>query len=88
MPYFRKNSQSFYQRVKIQIKLPSNFAEQRKKATLLRDFFWRRHPDLNWGSGCCRPTPYHLAIAPIMEQDYEARTRYLHLGKVALYQMS
>ncbi len=25
---------------------------------------WRRHPDLNWGSGCCRPTPYHLAIAP------------------------
>ena len=24
---------------------------------------WRRHPDLNWGSGCCRPTPYHLAIA-------------------------
>ena len=28
-------------------------------------FFWRRHPDLNRGSGCCRPTPYHLAIAPV-----------------------
>ena len=26
--------------------------------------FWRRHPDLNRGSGCCRPTPYLLAIAP------------------------
>ena len=49
--------------------------------------FWRRHPDLNWGSRCCRPLPYHLAIAPI-GADYEARTRYLHLGKVALYQMS
>ena len=48
---------------------------------------WRRHPDLNWRSGCCRPMPYHLAIAPI-GADYEARTRYLHLGKVALYQMS
>ena len=27
-------------------------------------YYWRRHPDLNWGSGCCRPMPYHLAIAP------------------------
>ena len=26
--------------------------------------YWRRHPDLNWGSRCCRPMPYHLAIAP------------------------
>ena len=26
--------------------------------------WWRRHPDLNWGSWCCRPMPYHLAIAP------------------------
>ena len=25
---------------------------------------WRRHPDLNWGSRCCRPMPYHLALAP------------------------
>ena len=33
--------------------------------------------------------PYHLAIAPKkIGADYEARTRYLHLGKVALYQMS
>ena len=24
----------------------------------------RRQPDLNWWSGCCRPTPYHLAMSP------------------------
>ena len=45
--------------------------------------------------------PYHLALAPGKKRRqqqtddvfcngaaYEARTRYLHLGKVALYQMS
>ena len=29
-------------------------------------FFWRRHPDLNRGSGICSPVPYHLAMAPYM----------------------
>ena len=28
------------------------------------EFFWRRHPDLNWGSRLCRPVPYRLAMAP------------------------
>ena len=39
--------------------------------------------------------PYHLATSPYRERNFhsigaadEARTRYLHLGKVALYQMS
>ena len=46
--------------------------------------------------------PYHLAMSPYREQEQTvlapvllcngagdgARTRYLHLGKVALYQMS
>ena len=32
-------------------------------------FYWRRHPDLNRGSRCCRPMPYHLAIAPINTSD-------------------
>ena len=46
--------------------------------------------------------PYHLAMSPYREQEQRclllfllcngagdgARTRYLHLGKVALYQMS
>ena len=51
-------------------------------------------------SRICSPLPYHLAMAPDMEKRvfgktlfsfgaaYEARTRYLHLGKVALYRMS
>ncbi len=39
------------------------------------------------------PFTYYLKIPPSYEDgifgaDYEARTRYLHLGKVALYQMS
>ena len=56
---------------------------------------WRCHPDLNWGWSFCRALPYHLAMAPTGTQcvpkngaSDEARTRYLHLGKVALYQMS
>ena len=47
----------------------------------------------------CRPLPYHLATVPYEIRNAarslsfsgagdEARTRYLHLGKVALYQMS
>ena len=44
------------------------------------------------GSEFCRLVPYHLAMAPYLIKkngaDDEARTRYLHLGKVALYQMS
>ena len=46
---------------------------------------------MNWGSGFCRPTPYRLAMSPNTIKngaDDEARARYLHLGKVALYQMS
>ena len=27
-------------------------------------FFWRHHPDLNWGWGFCRPLPYLLAMMP------------------------
>jgi hypothetical protein len=33
---------------------------------LCRDEDWRRHPDLNRGSGFCRPTPYHLAMPPLL----------------------
>ena len=34
------------------------------KLLLGKGFLWRRHPDLNWGSGICSPLPYHLAMAP------------------------
>ena len=37
---------------------------RKKTDSRLEPVFWRRHPDLNWGSRCCRPMPYHLAIAP------------------------
>ena len=38
-------------------------------------------------SRICSPLPYHLAMAPYGAGN-EIRTRYLHLGKVALCQMS
>ncbi len=53
---------------------------------------------MNRGSEFCRLMPYHLAMTPIKKElnkyqaqngaDDEARTRYLNLGKVALYRMS
>ena len=80
--------------------MPAGFRNE-KPLSFDRGAFWRRHPDLNRGSGICSPVPYHLAMAPDMRfadaeasanrfvgAAYEARTRYLHLGKVALYRMS
>ena len=54
---------------------------------------WRRHPDLNWGSGCCRPTPYHLAIAPNMRAPRNGasgrnRTNDTGIFSPLLYQLS
>ena len=78
--------------------MPAGFRNE-KPLSFDRGSFWRRHPDLNRGSGICSPVPYHLAMAPYIGSAdavsadpfgaaYEARTRYLHLGKVALYRMS
>ena len=63
---------------------------------------WRRHPDLNWGIRVLQTRALPLGYDAIYEIDTQkapikcfccgaddgARTRYLHLGKVALYQMS
>lgn len=60
---------------------------------------WRRHPDLNRGIRVLQTHALPLgyvalsflrgANAPLKSgAGDEARTRYLHLGKVALYQMS
>ena len=58
--------------------------------------FWRWRPDLNWWMRVLQTLALplgHVTIfgatiaAPFGAAD-EARTRYLHLGKVALYQMS
>jgi hypothetical protein len=57
--------------------------------------FWRCHPDLNWGvellQSSALPLGYGTGWSRTLQQigaSDEARTRYLHLGKVALYQMS
>ena len=63
---------------------------------------WRRHPDLNRGIRVLQthalPLGYvaiydnrsNMELAPVIlcGAGDGARTRYLHLGKVALYQMS
>ena len=51
--------------------------------------FWRHHPDLNWGIKVLQTSALPLGYGAVKNgAGYEARTRYLHLGKVALYQMS
>ena len=50
--------------------------------------FWRRHPDLNWGITVLQTVALPLGYGTVSGADDGARTRYLHLGKVALYQMS
>ena len=61
---------------------------------------WRCHPDLNWGIKVLQTFALPLGYGTILIDrscrllsivcgaDNETRTRYLHLGKVALYQMS
>ena len=48
----------------------------RDEVFLVPQFYWRRHPDLNRGSGCCRPLPYHLAIAPFFRFCEYATTNH------------
>ena len=71
----------------------------KNKALLLKCFvFWRYRPDLNWRITVLQTGALPLGYGTILKSgtlgvpDYgagdEARTRYLHLGKVALYRMS
>ena len=57
-------------------------------STLAFVTIWRRHPDLNWGIRVLQTLALPLGYDAIIGANDEARTRYLHLGKVALYQMS
>ena len=60
--------------------------------------FWRYRPDLNWGMRVLQTLALPLGYGTIKIRSGniliyvgagdEARTRYLHLGKVALYRMS
>ena len=61
---------------------------------------WRYHPDLNRGMRVLQTLALPLGYVTVWKKEQnhcsfficgagdEARTRYLHLGKVALYQMS
>ena len=49
---------------------------------------WRRHPDSDRGIADLQSTALPLGYGANHGAADEARTRYLHLGKVALYQMS
>ena len=52
-------------------------------------FYWRRHPDSNWGIKILQTFALPLGYGALKNGAVdEARTRDLHLGKVALYQLS
>ena len=52
-------------------------------------FYWRRHPDSNWGIKILQTFALPLGYGAVKNGAVdEARTRDLHLGKVALYQLS
>ena len=64
---------------------------KRKKTRIacLFSFAWRHHPESNRGIKVLQTSALPLGYgAEKNGAGYEARTRYLHLGKVALYQMS
>ena len=58
-----------------------------KKRVFRLASFWRHHPDLNRGVKVLQTSALPLGYVAI-GADYGGRTRYLDLGKVALYQMS
>jgi hypothetical protein len=77
----------------------ANFTK--KAATIcVTAFFWRRHPESNRGIKVLQTSALPLGYGAMSVNghdycrtrsggaDYGVRTRYLDLGKVALYQMS
>ena len=57
----------------------------RTRRTSIRGSWWERRP---LSALYKIKKPYHLGTVFYFGADYGARTRHLHLGKVALYQMS
>ena len=80
------------------------FKNQRKRDPPSGSLFWRRHPDSDRGIADLQSAAVPLGYGAIYIKQRrvvytdprlhfygagnEARTRYLHLGKVALYRMS
>ena len=76
-------------------------APKKEAHLLVCFFFWRYRPDLNWRITVLQTVALPLGYGTIYKNRNagaflfyfigagdEARTRYLHLGKVALYRMS
>ena len=53
-----------------------------------RTFFWRRHPESNRGVEALQAFALPLGHGAEIGAIDEIRTRDIHLGKVALYQLS
>ena len=68
--------------------IQNNLLPHRKNGTQMGSVFWRYRPDLNWGIKVLQTFALPLGHGTIFGAGDEARTRYLHLGKVALYRMS
>ena len=62
----------------------------KKKSRFFNQLFARCHPDLNWGMKVLQTFALPLGYGTIIRNGAVdgARTRDLHLGKVALYQLS
>ena len=76
------------------------FSKKKKHTVWCAFSFWRYRPDLNWRMRVLQTLALPLGHGTIWNKERkcvpylfvgagdEARTRYLHLGKVALYRMS
>ena len=67
---------------------PTNKKEGVHKNTLLLEAPSRFELEITELQSIALPLGYSALALLKKKADYEARTRYLHLGKVALYQMS
>ena len=59
-----------------------------EKSPKYRTFLKEAPPRFELGIRVLQTHALPLGYSAVIGADYEARTRYLHLGKVALYQMS
>ena len=61
---------------------------KRKKTDICQSFDLEAPPGIEPGIKVLQTSALPLGYGAAYGAGYEARTRYLHLGKVALYQMS
>ena len=61
-----------------------NYEKLKKHLRLQVLFFWRRHPDLNWGVEVLQTCALPLGYGAVGAED-EIRTRDIRHGKATLY---